>query len=57
MSDPGQRPRVIRTEDGYTFERQEDGSWSDGDMTFDSLADVVDGADFTVLEWEPDDTQ
>lgn len=27
----------IQTEDGYVFEKQPDGSWSDGDMTFDTL--------------------
>jgi hypothetical protein len=42
----------IRTTDGYTFARQPDGSWDDGDMQFDSLADVADENVFEVLEWE-----
>jgi len=31
--------RVI-TEDGYTFQRQPDGTWTDGDMTFSSLDEI-----------------
>lgn len=30
----------IRTEDGYVFEKQDDGTWSDGDMVFDDLDQI-----------------
>jgi len=32
--------RSVTTEDGYTFQRQPDGSWTDGDMTFGSLDEI-----------------
>lgn len=32
-------PVAVRTEDGYTFSRQEDGSYSDGDMSWPSFAE------------------
>jgi hypothetical protein len=40
----------IRTEDGFVFSRQPDGSWSDGDLTFDSLGDF--DLTFEILEKE-----
>lgn len=40
--------RVARTSDGYAFTEQPDGSWTDGDMTFDSLTQL--------LEQDPDAT-
>ena len=36
-------PAVVRTEDGYTFHRQPDGSYTDGDMTFDSYIRLEEG--------------
>lgn len=33
--------RTARTSDGYAFTEQPDGTWSDGDMTFDSLAQLM----------------
>ena len=36
----GKEPEVVTTEDGYTFVRQEDGTYTDGDMTFDRLEDI-----------------
>lgn len=33
--------RVARTSDGYSFTEQPDGTWSDGDMTFDSLEQLL----------------
>ncbi|MDO3380397.1 hypothetical protein [Geoalkalibacter halelectricus] len=34
-------PAKLKTEDGYTFVRQSDGTWTDGDMTFDSIAEIA----------------
>lgn len=45
---PGTR---IRTEDGYTLIVQDDGSLTDGDMTFASIADL--DVDFTILKSAP----
>ena len=33
--------RTAQTSDGYSFTEQPDGTWSDGDMIFDSLAHLV----------------
>jgi len=33
-------PKKIRTEDGYAFTRQEDGSYTDGDLTYGSLEEL-----------------
>lgn len=40
--------RVARTEDGYRFVEQADGTWTDGDMTFDNLEQLLD-ADLGVV--------
>lgn len=45
---PGTR---IRTEDGYTLTIQDDGSLTDGDITFTSIADL--DVDFTILKPTP----
>jgi hypothetical protein len=34
-------PNKIRTKDGYVFERQADGTYTDGDMEWDSLAQII----------------
>lgn len=39
---------VIRTEDGYIFRKQADGTWGDEDMSFASLRDLMDGVTVTV---------
>jgi hypothetical protein len=41
-------PDEIRTEDGYTLVRQSDGSYTDGDLTFESLKDI----DATGIDYE-----
>jgi hypothetical protein len=41
----------IKTEDGYIFHQQADGSWSDGDLTYQDLDDL--GVAHTVLPNEP----
>jgi len=33
-------PQQVRTTDGFTLERQPDGSYSDGDLTYESLLDL-----------------
>ena len=33
--------RKAITEDGYTFTEQVDGSWTDGDMTFETLDELI----------------
>jgi hypothetical protein len=33
--------RIAITEDGYTFIEQNDGSWDNGDMVFNSLDELV----------------
>jgi hypothetical protein len=38
----------IRTEDGYVFSKTDDGSWTDGDLSFDSLGDL--DVSFSILE-------
>lgn len=38
----------IRTEDGYVFSKADDGSWTDGDLTFDTLGDLE--VSFSILE-------
>lgn len=46
--------RWVRTEDGYTFKEQPDGSWTDGDMTFSSLNEFgTTGIGFQVFTEEP----
>lgn len=44
---------AVRTSDGYTFTRQSDGSWSDGDMSFANFEEMYvacdgDGAEFAM---------
>tara|TARA_R100000781_G_scaffold16003_2_gene13132 strand:+ start:24 stop:614 length:591 start_codon:yes stop_codon:yes gene_type:complete len=39
-----------KTEDGYTFDLQDDGSLTDGDMTFDSLEELKKHVD--VYQWD-----
>lgn len=34
-------PETVTTEDGYTFTRQPDGSYTDGDMTFDNYEKLM----------------
>jgi len=43
-------PTKIRTEDGYIFVRQPDGSWSDGDMDYGSLAEIMQAAEIAEVE-------
>lgn len=38
----------VRTSDGYAFRKDESGKWTDGDMTFDSLAHLMEEADLVV---------
>jgi hypothetical protein len=33
--------RIAITEDGYKFTEQTDGTWTDGDMTFDNLESLL----------------
>lgn len=43
--------RTIQTEDGYTFKEQPDGTWTDGDIVFDSwFAVVATGVAYRFLE-------
>jgi hypothetical protein len=35
-------PLKVKTEDGYTFYRQNDGTYTDGDMTFNSYMELLD---------------
>lgn len=44
------QPTVVCTEDGYQFELQKDGKWSDGDITYDSLDQLAEHANFIVIE-------
>jgi hypothetical protein len=37
---PDREPKKVKTEDGYVFTRQENGSYSDGDMTFKELEEL-----------------
>lgn len=39
----------IQTEDGYIFHLQPDGTWSDGDITYKSLAEIQSEVEITVL--------
>jgi hypothetical protein len=39
--------RTATTEDGYKFTEQADGTWTDGDMTFSNLQELLD-ADLNV---------
>ncbi len=40
---------LIRTEDGYTFRKQSDGTWGDADdISFANLRDLMDGVTVTV---------
>ena len=41
MGEPNESNIRIKTEDGYTFKLQEDGSWGDGDMSWPSLAEML----------------
>jgi hypothetical protein len=36
-----EEPSEFRTDDGYTFHREPDGKYTDGDMTFDSLKELM----------------
>lgn len=40
---------MLITEDGYAFERQSDGSWTDGDLTFDSIAEIAQAVDIAKI--------
>jgi hypothetical protein len=39
MLDDTEGPAVVVTDDGFRFKRQNDGSYTDGDITFDSFDD------------------
>ena len=39
---------LVQTSDGYRFVRAADGSWSDGDMTFQNFNELFHGCDITV---------
>jgi hypothetical protein len=47
-------PTKVKTEDGYTFTQQEDGTYSDGDMTFDDLDQLMQNVDAEAIEWPED---
>jgi hypothetical protein len=38
----------VRTSDGYTFRKDESGKWTDGDMTFNNLSQMMEEADLFV---------
>jgi hypothetical protein len=40
-------PLAIKTEDGYIFRKQEDGSYTNGDLTFNSLDEIE--VDYTII--------
>lgn len=42
MTETGKEPEVITTDDGYKFTRQEDGSYTDRDIVYDSLQALID---------------
>lgn len=46
---PEEEPFAVQTEDGFVFIRQPNGSYTDGDMTFDSLDQLVEED----LDWVP----
>lgn len=48
MSTPN-KLRKVRTSDGYEFAEQEDGTWTDGDMTFESLEQILDSDSESVV--------
>jgi len=50
MKDQGFVGRRFRTEDGYVFDEMPDGSFTDGDMVFDSLDDLRDMATMEELK-------
>lgn len=39
---------VVRTSDGYSFRRDETGQWTDGDMTFKSLSQMMEEVDISI---------
>jgi len=43
-------PDAVKTEDGYTFNRQTDGSYSDGDMSWPNFKTFRETCD---VEWKP----
>lgn len=48
------RPRrVARTSDGYSFTEEPDGSWTDGDMTFESLAQLLEEDPDLLIDGKP----
>lgn len=51
-TEASQYPNAIRTEDGYVFQEQEDGSWGDGDQTWDSFEDMVAGLKDDGISWK-----
>lgn len=42
--------RKLTTEDGYCFIKQPDGSWTDGDMTFENLQALTDSVGIKTYE-------
>jgi hypothetical protein len=42
--------KTVITEDGYRFTEQPDGTYTDGDMVFDSFAELCEAFDVTVIE-------
>lgn len=52
---PKSEPITVKTEDGYQFIRQPDGSYSDGDLTFGSLSELY--ASHPPADPTPDDSQ
>ncbi len=50
---PVKSPRVAQTSDGYKFSEQSDGTWSDGDMTFDSLEQLLEQDPDTLIDGKP----
>lgn len=42
--------KTVITEDGYRFTEQPDGTFTDGDMTFNSLAELSEAVTVTAIE-------
>lgn len=65
MTTQASTPRVATTSDGYKFTEQGDGTWSDGDMTFDSINDLfeqdpqltIDGKIYSEKAWRDEEAQ
>lgn len=43
-----EKATAVRTEDGFIFRKQADGTWGDDDMSFDQLSDITGGENFSL---------